>query len=51
MDQNNEIAKRSLDKYYELKAKYDSTKVSDSNVEQPILPAITKEKIGEDEQE
>ncbi|WP_107950183.1 peptidoglycan D,D-transpeptidase FtsI family protein [Lysinibacillus parviboronicapiens] len=51
LDQNNEIAKRSLDKYYELKAKYDSTKVSDSNVEQPILPAITKEKIGEDEQE
>ncbi|KOS68051.1 penicillin-binding protein [Lysinibacillus contaminans] len=47
----NVIAKRSLDKYYELKEKYESTKVSESNVEQPILPAITEDKIGEDEQE
>ncbi|MFJ7952811.1 peptidoglycan D,D-transpeptidase FtsI family protein [Lysinibacillus sp. NPDC096418] len=47
----NNIARRSLDKYFELKAKYESTKVSESNVEQPILPAITEEKIGEDEQE
>lgn len=47
----NKIARRSLDKYFELKAKYESTKISDSNVEQPILPAITKDKIGEDEQE
>ncbi|MGN4124529.1 peptidoglycan D,D-transpeptidase FtsI family protein [Lysinibacillus sphaericus] len=51
LDHNNEIAKRSLDKYYELKEKYDSTKVNESNLEQPILPAITKEKIGEDEQQ
>ena len=51
LDHNNEIARRSLDKYYELKEKYDSTKVNDSNVEPPILPAITKEKIGEDEQQ
>ncbi|MFY0519623.1 peptidoglycan D,D-transpeptidase FtsI family protein [Lysinibacillus sp. UGB7] len=51
LDHNNEIARRSLDKYYELKDKYDSTKVNDSNVEPPILPAITKEKIGEDEQQ
>ena len=47
----NKIARRSLDKYYELKAKYESTKFSESNVEQPILPASTEEKIGEDEQE
>ena len=47
----NNIARRSLDKYFELKAKYETTKVSESNVEQPILPAITEEKIGEDEQE
>ncbi|MFJ7735434.1 peptidoglycan D,D-transpeptidase FtsI family protein [Lysinibacillus sp. NPDC097287] len=47
----NSIARRSLDKYFELKAKYESTKVSESNVEQPILPAITEDKIGEDEQE
>lgn len=47
----NVIAKRSLDKYYELKAKYESEKITDSNVEQPILPAVTEEKIGEDEQE
>ena len=49
--QANNIARRSLDKYFELKAKYESTKVSESNVEQPILPAITEDKIGEDEQE
>lgn len=47
----NNIAKRSLDKYYELKAKYKEGKITDSNVEQPILPAVTEEKIGEDEQE
>ena len=51
LDNNNVIARRSLDKYFELKAKYEKTNVSDSNVEQPILPAITKDKIGEDEQE
>lgn len=49
--QNNVIARRSLDKYFELKAKYQAEKVTDSNVKQPILPAITEEKIGEDEQE
>ncbi|QDP99269.1 penicillin-binding protein 2 [Lysinibacillus fusiformis] len=49
LDNNNEIARRSVDKYYELKEKYDSAKVTDSNVEQPILPAITKEKIGEED--
>ena len=47
----NRIARRSLDKYFELKVKYESTNVSESNVEQPILPAITKDKIGENEQE
>ncbi|MFJ7736694.1 peptidoglycan D,D-transpeptidase FtsI family protein [Lysinibacillus sp. NPDC097287] len=47
----NKIARRSLDKYYELKAKYETTQVSVSNMEQPILSAITEEKIGEDEQE
>ena len=51
LDHNNVIARRSLDKYFELKAKYETTKVSESNVEQPILPAITKDKIGEDEQQ
>ncbi|EFI67253.1 hypothetical protein BFZC1_16779 [Lysinibacillus fusiformis ZC1] len=49
--QNNVIARRSLDKYFELKAKYQAEKVTDSNVTQPILPAITEEKIGENEQE
>ncbi|MEY2355120.1 peptidoglycan D,D-transpeptidase FtsI family protein [Lysinibacillus capsici] len=49
--QNNVIARRSLDKYFELKAKYQAEKVTDSNVKQPILPAITEEKIGENEQE
>ncbi|MED4552223.1 penicillin-binding protein 2 [Lysinibacillus capsici] len=49
--QNNVIARRSLDKYFELKAKYQAEKVTDSNVIQPILPAITEEKIGENEQE
>ncbi|MEK8198843.1 peptidoglycan D,D-transpeptidase FtsI family protein [Lysinibacillus sp. FSL M8-0134] len=48
---NNVIARRSLDKYFELKAKYQAEKVTDSNVKQPILPAITEEKIGEDEQQ
>ncbi|MBD8522012.1 penicillin-binding protein 2 [Lysinibacillus sp. FSL R7-0073] len=48
---NNLIARRSLDKYFELKAKYQAEKVTDSKVNQPILPAITEEKIGEDEQE
>ncbi len=48
---NNLIARRSLDKYFELKAKYEAEKVTDSKVNQPILPAITEEKIGEDEQE
>ncbi|WP_155591568.1 peptidoglycan D,D-transpeptidase FtsI family protein [Lysinibacillus cavernae] len=48
---NNVIARRSLDKYFELKAKYQTEKVTDSNVKQPILPAITQEKIGEDEQQ
>lgn len=47
---NNDIARRSVDKYFELKAKYETEKVTESNVKQPILPAITKEKIGEDEQ-
>ena len=47
----NNIAKRSLDKYYELKAKYEEEKITESKSEQPILPAVTEEKIGEDEQE
>lgn len=47
----NKIARRSLDKYFELKAKYESSEVSESNARQPILPPITKGKIGEDEQE
>ncbi|MBG9454080.1 penicillin-binding protein [Lysinibacillus sphaericus] len=47
---NNEIARRAVDKYFELKAKYNTEKVTDSNVKQPILPAITQDKIGEDEQ-
>lgn len=49
--QNNVIARRSLDKYFELKAKYQAENISDSNVQQPILPAATEEKIGEGEQE
>ncbi|MFJ8514348.1 peptidoglycan D,D-transpeptidase FtsI family protein [Lysinibacillus xylanilyticus] len=48
---NNVIARESVDKYFELKAKYDAEKVTDSNVKQPILPAITEDKISEDEQE
>ncbi|GLC88627.1 peptidoglycan D,D-transpeptidase FtsI family protein [Lysinibacillus piscis] len=48
---NNDIARRAVDKYYELKAKYAAEKVTDSNVVQPILPAITKDKIGEDQSE
>ncbi|MFJ3388431.1 peptidoglycan D,D-transpeptidase FtsI family protein [Lysinibacillus sp. NPDC086135] len=47
---NNIIARDALDKYFELKAKYKAEKVTDSNVKQPILPAISKDKIGEDEQ-
>ncbi|MFJ8090748.1 peptidoglycan D,D-transpeptidase FtsI family protein [Lysinibacillus sp. NPDC095746] len=47
---NNIIARDALDKYFELKAKYNAEKVTDSNVKQPILPAISKDKIGEDEQ-
>ncbi|QPQ30080.1 penicillin-binding transpeptidase domain-containing protein [Lysinibacillus sp. JNUCC 51] len=48
---NNVIARESVDKYFELKAKYNAEKVTDSNVKQPILPAITEDKISEDEQE
>ncbi|MGE7927315.1 peptidoglycan D,D-transpeptidase FtsI family protein [Lysinibacillus xylanilyticus] len=48
---NNIIARDALDKYFELKAKYNAEKVTDSNVKQPILPAITEDKISEDEQE
>lgn len=47
---NNVIAREAVDKYFELKAKYEAEKVTDSNVKQPILPAITQDKIGEDEQ-
>jgi len=47
---NNVIARESVDKYFELKAKYEAEKVTDSNVKQPILPAITEDKISEDEQ-
>ncbi|MFJ7888463.1 peptidoglycan D,D-transpeptidase FtsI family protein [Lysinibacillus xylanilyticus] len=47
---NNIIARDALDKYFELKAKYNAEKVTDSNVKQPILPAITEDKISEDEQ-
>lgn len=47
---NSEIARRAVDKYFELKAKYNTEKVTDSNVKHPILPAITQDKIGEDEQ-
>ncbi|MFJ6211565.1 peptidoglycan D,D-transpeptidase FtsI family protein [Lysinibacillus sp. NPDC092081] len=50
LSNNNEIARRAVDKYFELKAKYNTEKVTDSNVKQPILPAISKDKIGEDEQ-
>ncbi|MDM5234382.1 peptidoglycan D,D-transpeptidase FtsI family protein [Lysinibacillus pakistanensis] len=48
---NSEIARKALDKYYELKEKYKTEKVTDSDVTQPILPAVTKDKIGEDEQQ
>lgn len=48
---NNDIARKALDKYFELKAKYKSEKVTESDVKQTILPAITKDKIGEDEEE
>ncbi|HBT72235.1 MAG TPA: penicillin-binding protein [Lysinibacillus sp.] len=48
---NNDIARKALDKYFELKAKYKSEKVTESYVKQTILPAITKDKIGEDEEE
>ncbi|MDD1505456.1 penicillin-binding protein 2, partial [Lysinibacillus sp. CNPSo 3705] len=47
---NSEIARKAVDKYFELKAKYNTEKVTESNVKQPILPAISKDKIGEDEQ-
>lgn len=50
LSHNNVIARESVDKYFELKAKYQAEKVTDSNVKQPILPAITKDKIGEDEE-
>ncbi|WP_241774550.1 penicillin-binding protein 2, partial [Lysinibacillus sp. FJAT-14222] len=48
---NNVIARKALDKYFEIKAKYKNEKVTDSDVSHPILPAITKDEIGEDEQE
>lgn len=48
---NSDIARKALDKYYELKEKYKTEKVTDSDVTQPILPAVTKDKIGEDEQQ
>jgi len=47
---NSEIARKAVDKYFELKAKYNTEKVTDSNVKQPILPATTQDKIGENEQ-
>lgn len=50
LSHNNVIARESVDKYFELKAKYQAEKMTDSNVKQPILPAITKDKIGEDEE-
>ncbi|MGE7687748.1 peptidoglycan D,D-transpeptidase FtsI family protein [Lysinibacillus sp. NPDC097214] len=50
LSNNNVIAREAVDKYFELKAKYNAEKVTDSNVKQPILPAITQDKIGEDEQ-
>ena len=48
---NSDIARKALDRYFELKEKYKTEKVTDSDVTQPILPAVTKDKIGEDEQQ
>jgi len=48
---NSDIARKALDRCFELKEKYKTEKVTDSDVTQPILPAVTKDKIGEDEQQ
>ncbi|KOY80872.1 penicillin-binding protein 2 [Lysinibacillus macroides] len=48
---NSDIARKALDKYFELKAKYQAEKVTASDVKQPILPTITTDKIGEDAEE
>lgn len=45
--QNNEIAREILDVYFKLKEKYAENGVSESSVEQKILPPTTDEKIDE----
>lgn len=49
--QNNEIAREILDYYFELKYKYAEKGISDSSVEQKILPPTTDEKIDEETEE
>lgn len=48
---NNVIARQAVEKYFELKKKYQDTNVSESKEKQVILPAITDDKIEEDEEE
>lgn len=45
--QNNEIAREILDVYFKLKDKYATEGISESTVEQKILPSTTDEKIEE----
>ncbi|WP_442916898.1 peptidoglycan D,D-transpeptidase FtsI family protein [Lysinibacillus sp. 54212] len=47
----NKIAREILDKYFELQKKYSENGISTNTVEQTILPAITKDKLDEDETE
>lgn len=51
LSHNNVIARKAVEKYLELKKKNEETKVSESTVQQKILPAITDDKIEEDEEE
>lgn len=48
---NNVIARQAVEKYFELKKKYQDTNVSESKEKHAILPAITDDKIEEDEQQ
>lgn len=48
---NNQIAREILDKYFELKYKYESNKITDQTVNKEILPPTTDEKIDEDTEE
>lgn len=51
LTENNEIAREMLDKYFQLKKKYEKKGLTDETVKQKISPAVTDEKIGEDTEE